>query len=345
MVETLEPRYVGMDRTSFLRCGKLIPTGKSYTVTVHGEYSTYQGPAVPCDEPAQFDHVCKPYNFGFGYGLRDPELHHRDVNSTEVFADVIDYPLKPEQDLRRSLQTKESMRHPAKANIFMMEDIWRYVSLPDDLIVDYFGGTGTTGIAAREDRNVLLLELEDPFIKIQRANADKLVELYGKSFSYIQGDNRKTLLGFPNSIDHIMGSPPYAGAMTRKAITADSAESDKALTGNMMVGEYTASPENLGIANKFQYNMRMTRLYEAAYDALKPGGTMTTIMGDVTREGKRVSLSRWVYTTCMRIGFEPLMHFRRYMSGTAYKAVHKSRGLYVVEDEDIIIFRKPGRND
>ncbi len=337
----VEQNYSHMMLASYDRCGKLTSTRRKFTVTVHGEYPTYQRPSVPCALSSGHSEDCQPYHFGDRFEFRNPEDHPRDVNSSEVFADVIDYPLRPEQKLRGELQTRESMRHPAKANIFMMEDIWRYVSLPDQLIVDYFGGTGTTGIAERENRKVILLELEDPFFKIEKENAMKLQKLYGRTFISIQGDNRKILLTMPNSIDHIMGSPPYAGAMTRKAITADSAESDKALTGNMMVGEYTASPDNLGIANKFQYNMKMTRLYEAAYGALKPGGTMTTIMGDITREGKRVSLSRWVYTTCMRIGFQPLMHFRRYMSGTAYKSVHKARGLYVVEDEDIIIFRKP----
>ena len=335
-----EPDFMGMDKHGYARCGKLTSTGRKYTVTVHGDYPTYQGPAVPCALVSTHKDECKPYWVGFRSGYRNPEDHPRDVDSDEVFADVIDYPLRPEQNLRRQLQSEESMRHPAKANIYMMEDIWRYVSLPGEVIVDFFGGTGTTGIATREGREVILIELEHPFTKIQDRNNEILQRLYKKGFVTIKGDNRKILLSMKN-IDHIMGSPPYAGAMTRKAITEESSESDKQLTGNMMVGEYTASPENLGIANKFQYNMRMTRLYEAAFNALRPGGTMTTIMGDITRNGKRVALSRWVYTTCQRIGFEVLMHFRRYMPGTSYKAVHKARGLYVVNDEDIIIFRKP----
>ena len=339
----VESNYMGMKSIPRNRCGVLTPTGKKYTVTVHGEYPTYTGSSVPCG--LTHGHITskfhEPYHFGGRFPMRDPELHPRNVDSNEVFADVIDYPLRPEQELRRKLQTAESMRHPAKANIFMMEDIWRYVSLPGQLILDFFGGTGTTGIAVREGRIVVLLELEDPFVAIQDDNNKKMAGLYSKQWYTIQGDNRKILLTLPNSIDHIMGSPPYAGAMTRKAITENSAESDKQLTGNMMVGEYTASPENLGIANKFQYNMRMTRLYQAAFDALKPGGTMTVILADITRDGKRVPLSRWLYTTCSRIGFEILMHFRRYMPGTSYKAVHKARGLYVVQDEDICIFRKP----
>ena len=336
-----EIRYGGMSSYELERCGVLTPTRRKYTVTVHGEYPTYQGSSVPCDLLADNEHKHTPYHFGYRFDFRDPELHPRDVGSNEVFADVINYPLGQEQALRRQLQTADSMRHPAKANIFMMEDLWRYVSLPGETIVDFFGGTGTTGIAVRENRNVILIELETPFVALSSDNNKKLNDLYGKSFVIIQGDNKKVLLGMKNQIDHIMGSPPYAGAMTRKAITEDSAESDKQLTGNMMVGEYTASPDNLGISNKFMYNQRMTRLYQASFDALKPGGTMTVILADITRDGKRVPLSRWLYTTCGRIGFQLLMHFRRYMPGTSFKAVHKSRGLYVVQDEDIVLWRKP----
>ncbi|KKL77964.1 hypothetical protein LCGC14_2029680, partial [marine sediment metagenome] len=202
----MESNYSHMMLAPYIRCGKLTGTRRSYTVTVHGDYPTFQGAAVPCVQRAghdtsepfvskvRDDPICRPYLFGGRFSIRDPELHPRDVDNKEVFADVIDYPLRPEQALRRQLQTPDSMRHPAKANIFMMEDIWRYVSLPGQLIVDFFGGTGTTGIAVRENRKVLLIESETPFIAIESDNNKILHRLYGKEFFIVQGDNRRILL-------------------------------------------------------------------------------------------------------------------------------------------------------
>ena len=72
MVE--ETSYEGMRKHTYSRCGVLTDTKRKYTITVHGEYPTFQGPSIPCamgeGHTADF-HI--PYQFGGRFTYREPE--------------------------------------------------------------------------------------------------------------------------------------------------------------------------------------------------------------------------------------------------------------------------------
>ena len=78
---------------------------------------------------------------------------------------------------RRELFHPDSMKHMAKANINMVEAVYRYVSKPDDVIMDIMAGTGTLMLAATEGRQVLLIELQPDFQDIIALNIDKLRQI------------------------------------------------------------------------------------------------------------------------------------------------------------------------
>jgi hypothetical protein len=250
----------------------------------------------------------------------------------------IQYPM--DHVLRKELFVPEAMQHPAKANIHMMEDIWRYVSRPGETILDPFGGVGTTMLAAREGRRVILCELEPLFYLLQQQSLEKMEQqgtLDTSMVMTLQGDNRKVL---PISVDHVMTSPPYAGIL----VSNPKAESSLALTGSTYgkdIGIYSDHVDSIARLPKFRYNMEMTKVYQLCYDSLRPGGTLTSIIMDYTKDGERVYLSSWFTKVMDRIGFEIIAWFKRYSKGTGYKALAKSKGAYVVEDEDIIVARRP----
>ena len=115
---------------------------------------------------------------------------------------------------RKKLFPQIAMEHPSKMNMYVCQEIINYVSEPGDIIVDCFGGTGTTAIAAHDGRSVVLMELERPYVDIQRATIEDWTEkdIITGSVMSLQGDNRK-LLPFP--CDHMIFSPPYANDMMK----------------------------------------------------------------------------------------------------------------------------------
>ena len=237
--------------------------------------------------------------------------------------------------LRKGIFVEESMVHPAKANIHMVQEIYRWVGETGQTLLDPFGGTGTLMLAAQEGFKVVLLELEPRYAMMQRDSWRKMGEPDGVFF--LVGDNRK-LLPFP--CDHVITSPPYAEIMVANP-KAESSVHLAGITYASDISAYSSHPDTIGKLTRFRYNMEMDKVYKLCYESLMPGGTMTIIIKDYMRKGERQYLSRWLFKATKSMGFVPWLWYKRYSPGAGFLKLHKSRGQKVVEDEDIIILRKP----
>ena len=298
---------------------------------------------------------------------------HRHLYKGEEPTDWIEFSTVPADAKERKHWFAEgSMGHPAKANIEMMRSIWRHVgttfghdagkgTYEGQVLMDFFGGTGTSMMATLEGYKVILCELEPTYINLIKESMKKISSLAGWDISanvlLLEGDNRITIptarreaflkWGRPD-IHHIMGSPPYAAVLS---VSKPKAESTKHLAGSYSesIQVYSDHARSIGKLSKFQYNHEMTKVYKACHDALVPGGTMTTIMKDFMRQGERQYLSKWFEKVCTEdaIGwkdgtphFMSLQWHKRHSPGTGYLKLHESRGNEVVLDEDIVIFGK-----
>ena len=245
-----------------------------------------------------------------------------------------------DSDLRKELFHPSCMGHPAKANIYMYSSIIDYVSKPGERVMDIMSGTGTIMIAALRERKVTCIELESfyhPWLDYAKASILKAMPQPEGNIMILHGDCRKFL---PLPTNHIIFSPPYSDIMVRKK--APTAESDKYLAGsyNTTIQHYSASQGNVGLLGRFLYNQEMERIYKLCYMSLPVNGTLTIILKDYTEQGKRVFISDWMLKSCVRAGFYIIARFKRHSPGTGYLKLWKSKGLQVVEDEDILIVER-----
>lgn len=167
-----------------------------------------------------------------------------------------------------------SFAHPAKMVLGLQIYLIEHYTKPGDVILDPMAGSGTILIACTLGRNVVLIELEDKFVKMQQDNYQKIKSL-GPMLGYqmgkaiiLQGDARNLdgLLA-----DNILFSPPYAEAHNQKGLgVGDNDRSDlrdysylktetKGQIGNLPYGEisavissppYAETQEGGGIAKK-----------------------------------------------------------------------------------------------
>jgi DNA modification methylase len=114
---------------------------------------------------------------------------------------------------RKGLFKAASFAHPAKMVLGLQIYLIEHYTKPGDTILDPMAGSGTLLMACTLGRNVVLIELEDKFVKMQQDNWDKIKSLgpmlgftMGKAV-ILQGDSRhlEGLLA-----DNILFSPPYA---------------------------------------------------------------------------------------------------------------------------------------
>ncbi len=247
-------------------------------------------------------------------------------------------------DYRKEMFPVEANQHGAKANVFLIQSCIEYVSEPGQLLLDPMSGTGTLMVGALINRTILNIEISPKFAELQM-RAVKMMENMAPGISdritVINAPCQK-ILPIPNTADHIIFSPPYAGIMKSKGkdkLTTEKTDYDMA--------EYTfTSPLNVGLMNDWMWTQNMESIYDKCYKTIKPGGSLTIIVKDHMEKRQRVHLSQAAVDACKRVGFtqDPAEWFKWPAPGSVYTHIYRARGWEVVDDEDIIVLRKGGQN-
>lgn len=257
--------------------------------------------------------------------------YERDEHGWVVFPSDAQY--------RKEMFPVEVNQHQAKANVFLIQSCIEYVSEPGQLLLDPFGGTGTLMVGALIQRDVMLIEISPEYHNLQQIALDKLEEIAPGIRDHVSLVNSplQTVLPIPDLADHIIFSPPYASIMKSKGTDKLTTEKTK-----YKMAEYTfTSPLNMGLMNDFLWAQEMEQVYKKCYNTLKPGGSMTIIVKDHYKDRVRIGLTQKAINVCIRVGFQLFDHQKWAAPGSVYTHIYKSKGMAVVEDEDIVVFRRP----
>lgn len=162
--------------------------------------------------------------------------------------------LKPDKRLRDLLFAPAAKLHPAKMHLgFCLELVERYTS-EGDTVLDPMAGIGTTMVAALLGRKVVLVELEEHFVKPMRASWEvmrRVGPMQGHrlgAVSIIQGDARALDISGSNSAAAVLTSPPYGqvqssgGGIGVKGHYNDPALARRAYTKHAMDAVLTSPP-------------------------------------------------------------------------------------------------------
>jgi len=264
--------------------------------------------------------------------------HDKDEHGWLLFPRDVEY--------RKKLFPQGVFNHPAKANCFLIQELFRYLTKPGDSIVDPFGGTGTLLLAAREGRKVVLMDTEEQFVELQK-EALRIWEEDGVELAdtYIyHGDNRDVLQKIQYLCDAAIFSPPYSNAALGGKVGFKKWRDEGTLSDQYIdVGEYggkEASALNMGRLNPFASTQAMDTLYEWLSKRLVPGAMIAVITKDVMKGQVRVFMSQPTIARANRHGFRLVEMIKWKPPGSMMKKVLISKGASVVEEEDLLIFRK-----
>ncbi len=270
---------------------------------------------------------------------------------SKVFAPALDrteqgWVLFPRDvEWRKRCFDPESMKHPAKMNLYLEQAIIEFVSEPGEKLLDPMSGTGSLMIATEMEsgpRAVFCIEDAPIFHHLQQRNKALFVGrgvdetlitlLYGPCQDFLP------LTGF---FDHVIFSPPYSDMLKSQGNT----EFVKSMFPNWehdSLQDYLGgSQKNLGRMSSFFYNQEMMKVYKLLYESLRPGGTMTSVVRDQMKQGKPAGLCDWVMRTCIRSGFELFAWEKRECGNTGFKQRIRAQGHDTIDYEDICIFKRP----
>jgi len=234
---------------------------------------------------------------------------------------------------RKELFPDGVFEHPAKMQLHLTRALIEYLTEPGDSVLDPFGGTGTTAIGLLMGRNVVLIELESHFIEI-------LVELHKRwegrhqqKLYVMAGDCRQVMADLPFLCDVAIFSPPYALIKGKGFKEADRYTVEA-------VKKYIGGPLNMSNLNQFQFVQGMNLVYERLYAKLVPKARIAVVTKDTMKGPERQLLSAQVIKQAGKCGFAFEEWYKWKAPGSMGQAVAHSKGSMVVEDEDILIFRK-----
>jgi DNA modification methylase len=129
----------------------------------------------------------------------------------EMSNPMSEWKFKRDTTFRKQFFVPDSFAHPAKMDAQLLIRIVETYTEPGETILDPMAGSGTTMLACMLGRNVILVELEEKFVKICRDNWEqvKMRPQLGYTMGQcviIQGDARQ----IENILcDKIITSPPY----------------------------------------------------------------------------------------------------------------------------------------
>jgi len=162
--------------------------------------------------------------------------------------------------------TKESVKHPAKANLHMIKWIIETYTKEGDWILDPMAGTGSTGVMALLlGRNTILVEYEQKFVDMINSNIQQLIDMApinpSLQWKIIKGDARSLCDVMIANCEHIIFSPPYGIKETSQESSKNEIErrmikgirgAVKLPNGDYMTGDgkylqtYSNDPDNIG---------------------------------------------------------------------------------------------------
>jgi DNA modification methylase len=246
----------------------------------------------------------------------------------------------PDSDYRKRMFPEEVNKHPAKANVYLIQSIIEYVSEEGQLLLDIMAGTGTLMVGALVGREVICVEISEMFHNLQQQALVKLEGIAPGISDHIMLINIacQRYLPIPSLADHIIFSPQYAGIMKTKGTDKWNVDTGYAFA------EYSKSPLNLGTMSDFIWGHEMERVYSNCYKTLKSPGSMVLIVKDHMEQGKRVQLVNKAISASIIAGFSfnEDEHFRWIAPGMPYTAARRAKGIEVVDDESIVVLRKGG---
>lgn len=258
-----------------------------------------------------------------------------------------------DQAWRREMFPEDVFKHPAKANMFLVQELVDRFTKVGESILDPFAGTGTLLLGTLAGRHVLLIEIEPMFLELLNSCVNKISQLAtragcerGNSI-ILPGDCRKVL---PVPCDHAIFSPPYAnitvrgnpftGRQTYDARKQDADAEDKFKEGLDVYSGKKSDSLNMGLLNPFFFGQHMKRVYRKLADSIRKGGTVTVIVRDMKGSDGRVMLSAETIRGAEEAGFTLDQWHKYARPGSPRTDLEESRGHKVIKDEDVLVFRR-----
>ncbi len=185
-------------------------------------------------------------------------------------------------------RSKKEILHPAKFPEELVQIFVSELTLPDTVVFDPMGGTGSTAMAAlNAGRKAVLIELSETWVDIARSRVTHAGHTVPERWKVLQGDAREIAALIPIEflpIAYTVTSPPYWRILHNPGMHVLD-EGQKARQAKGLRTTYSENKADLGnVTNYRQFIDELTRIYDHCADVMEPGRVLTIVTKNVKFE-------------------------------------------------------------
>ncbi len=204
---------------------------------------------------------------------------------------------------KRDVRDKEV--HPATFPIALARKCIDLFTHRGELVLDPFGGSGTTLVAARDaGRNAVAADLQPKYLDVMARRLAALPE-NGSAQVPVLADARELggLLA-PGSVKLVVTSPPYANLLNRARSNKSRRTVDRKNAQFGKVEQYSQDPRDLGTLDLDRYAAEMEGIFRTLLPAMRPKGHCIVNVPDMWWENRRITIHVSLIDALRRAGWE-----------------------------------------
>lgn len=258
--------------------------------------------------------------------------------------------------VRRRFFDKEVFSHPAKLHLGLLQKLIDMYTRPGETLLDPMAGTGSLMMAATQQRNVILRDLQPEYVDMMLLSVNIIRRRAGLFAGLVDIDCGDARAGVYPRFDHIITSPPYGfetgNGMSNERRARIFAEKkhggrwDKYITApnhaSFAAGfRYAGGSNNTGNKSGRNYLRDMETIYRHLTGAMSSGGLLILILKNHYRRGKLIDVTGQTIDLVKFLGLGLVSQHGRYIDNPSlWQRRRREQGLPIVDVEDVLVFRK-----
>lgn len=254
---------------------------------------------------------------------------------------------------RRLYFHPEVFTHPAKMHLGLLQRLIDLYTCPGDTLLDPMAGTGSLMLAAAQQRNVIVRDLETEYVELMQMSAPLVHRRGGLLSGRIDIDQADARIIECPSFDHIITSPPY-GFETGKGITKERQariigegwiNKCQGLTAPVRTGgfRYPGGQNNAGNKSGRNYWKDMRQAYARWAELLPSGGQLILVLKNHYRRGRLIDVTGKTVEVVQEFDMHLVStHQRLITNPSLWQRKRREQGLPIVDVEDVLVFVKGG---
>ena len=189
-----------------------------------------------------------------------------------------------------SRDIRDKTVHPATFPISLTNKIINLFTHEGELVLDPFVGSGTTLIAARDNkRNAVGFDLKPEYIKLCNERLQQMSLFEGAKQIAVLDDAKNIANYLPKeSVKLVWTSPPYSNLLNRERKNKSRRDRDNGQLGK--IEQYSQDPRDLGTMELNTYTTNIGDIFESILPLLKPKAHCVINVPDMWWENKRITI-------------------------------------------------------